>query len=173
MPLSPRLIPCLLVLNLLGACQRSAKEEKQPATPDTREELLPVFQKLGWLEGSWQGESEGNEVHERWQAPRGSQMHGYGYTVAKSNPADTLFSERLTLRAHRDSLSYEASIGGTVTPFRATQLTDSLLVFENPQHDFPQQITYRLKPDGSLQATVSGKINGQLQKEELLLRKVK
>jgi hypothetical protein len=46
-----------------------------------------------------------------------------------------------------------------------TKDEDSLLVFENPKHDYPQKIQYKLLKDGSLIATVSGKQNGKSSSE--------
>jgi hypothetical protein len=35
------------------------------------------------------------------------------------------------------------------------------VVFENPKHDFPQKITYKLNADGTVTALVEGAMNGQ------------
>jgi hypothetical protein len=35
-------------------------------------------------------------------------------------------------------------------------------VFENPEHDFPRRIIYRLEPDGSLFARIEGMPKGKL-----------
>jgi hypothetical protein len=37
-----------------------------------------------------------------------------------------------------------------------TAIDDSSATFENPSHDFPKMIRYALKPDGTLEATISG-----------------
>ena len=34
-------------------------------------------------------------------------------------------------------------------------------MFENPKHDFPQKITYKLNADGTVTAWVEGPMNGQ------------
>ena len=36
-----------------------------------------------------------------------------------------------------------------------------MVVFENPQHDFPQRIIYRLEKDGSLLARIEGVNQGR------------
>ena len=46
-------------------------------------------------------------------------------------------------------------------------------VFENPQHDFPQRISYELKGDGTLLAAIEGTKNGKTRRVEFPYRPVK
>jgi len=39
-------------------------------------------------------------------------------------------------------------------------------VFENPQHDFPQRISYKLNPDGTLLAAIDGTKAGKIRRVE-------
>ena len=41
------------------------------------------------------------------------------------------------------------------TPFKLVRNNPHKLVFERPEHDFPQRIEYQIMEDGSLQATIS------------------
>jgi hypothetical protein len=52
-----------------------------------------------------------------------------------------------------------------------TEAEDSLVVFKNPKHDFPQQITYRLQKNNTLKATVSGTQFGKKSSNEYLFIK--
>ena len=47
------------------------------------------------------------------------------------------------------------------------------LIFENPQHDFPQRIIYRLAGDGSLVARIEGTRNGQPRAVDFPMKRVK
>jgi hypothetical protein len=47
------------------------------------------------------------------------------------------------------------------TSFRSTHVSDTLVVFENPQHDFPQKIQYQRVGADSLRASIAGPRNGQ------------
>ena len=47
------------------------------------------------------------------------------------------------------------------TPFTATTVNDSLLVFENPTHDFPQEIRYRKVNADSFVASIAGPQGGK------------
>jgi hypothetical protein len=40
-----------------------------------------------------------------------------------------------------------------------TTLDETSATFENPSHDFPKKIRYALRPDGALEATISGAAN--------------
>ena len=46
--------------------------------------------------------------------------------------------------------------GQPPTEFRLTHLDGESATFENPSHDFPKVIAYRARPDGSLEASISG-----------------
>ena len=45
--------------------------------------------------------------------------------------------------------------------FTAVRVTEREAIFENPTHDFPTRITYRLQADGGLLAVAEGRANGQ------------
>jgi hypothetical protein len=48
--------------------------------------------------------------------------------------------------------------------FRQTELTDSLVVFSDPEHDFPQSVRYQRLPDGTILARIEGTIDGKPRK---------
>ena len=47
------------------------------------------------------------------------------------------------------------------------------VVFENPQHDFPQRIIYSLKDGGRLTAAIEGTKNGKTRRVELNYQQTK
>ncbi len=47
------------------------------------------------------------------------------------------------------------------TSFKLIKLSSNEVIFENPEHDFPQRIMYRLEKDKSLFARIEGKNNGK------------
>ena len=74
--------------------------------------------------------------------------------------------ETIVLREDGDRLAYEAHPSGqSATTFLSTRITASELVFENPSHDFPQQVGYRRDGD-SLLAWISGTRNGESRRIE-------
>jgi hypothetical protein len=50
--------------------------------------------------------------------------------------------------------------------FKLIRATATEAVFENPQHDFPQRISYTLKPDGTLLAAIEGQKDGKTRRVE-------
>jgi len=45
------------------------------------------------------------------------------------------------------------------------------VTFENPTHDFPQRVNYRLENDGSLLASIEGLINGKKKTVQFAMRR--
>jgi len=83
-----------------------------------------------------------------------------------------IFFEFLRIEATAKGIVYMASPKGSpATPFPMVELGDSRVVFENPEHDFPKRIIYRLTPDGSLNARVAGIEKGRATAEEWTWRR--
>jgi Domain of unknown function (DUF6265) len=78
-----------------------------------------------------------------------------GRTVAKNRELEHEFLQ--IRQGPAGDLFYIAQPSGQKeATFNLTSLTDNTVVFENPEHDFPQKISYTLKPDGTLLATIEG-----------------
>ena len=74
--------------------------------------------------------------------------------------AETFF-EFLRIESIPGTLVYEAAPrGGPATRFPLIQAEAGRVVFANPNHDFPQQITYWIDASGGLNAEISGLRNG-------------
>ena len=70
--------------------------------------------------------------------------------------------EFLRIEATSSGITFWASPAGkTPTPFRLIELKNKRVVFENPEHDFPQRIIYWLGDDGALHAKIEGTENGK------------
>lgn len=93
-------------------------------------------------------------------APRAGQMFGMSRTVR----GDTMVAEfeHLQILERNGRAIYHAEPSGQKpTDFEAKSVSDTLVVFENPEHDFPQRIIYRKRGADSLIARVEGTMNGQ------------
>lgn len=123
-----------------------------------------------WLAGCWEQQRGARVVHEQWMAPQGGMMLGTNRTVV----ADTARAfEFLRLAPREGRLTYTAMPGGRAeTHFAAVALSDTLLVFENPAHDFPQRILYRRIGRDSLVARIEGERGGQLRGIDFPFRRV-
>lgn len=51
--------------------------------------------------------------------------------------------------------------GQTPTDFTAASVSDTIVTFENPQHDFPQRVIYRKRGADTLWARIEGTANGR------------
>jgi hypothetical protein len=102
----------------------------------------------------------GSELNEQWMKPSGGVMLGMGRTVAGGKVREYEF---LQIRQEADgAINYVAKPSGQPEgSFKLIKSGNKEAVFENPAHDFPQRIIYRLQADGSLFARVEGTANGK------------
>ena len=119
------------------------------------------LKRLAWLAGCWAVEgSEAGSV-EHWLPPAGGTMLGMARTV---KGGQTVGFEFLQIRTNPDGkFIYIAKPSGQAeATFEASSVEEDSVVFENPEHDFPQRIRYRLASEGRLTARVEGMSNGVL-----------
>lgn len=91
--------------------------------------------------------------------PRGGTMLG----MSRTTRGDTLVEfEQLRIFERDGKLVYAAQPSRqALTEFTSTTVSDTLLVVENPSHDFPQRIHYRRAGADSLVARIEGTMGGQ------------
>jgi hypothetical protein len=113
--------------------------------------LLTQASDVDWLIGCW--ESADGSSKEVWVKEPGDSLMGFGVALSGN---DVVFYELLRVVANRDAaLSYTAyPAGQSPTTFAATDTTTSSVVFSNAEHDYPQEIAYRLE-GSNLNATIS------------------
>lgn len=148
-----------LAILLLALC---ASARAQAPTP---------IDSLAWLAGCWAGERGERRFEEQWMAPRAGLMLGMGRTVKGDN--ELADYEQLQIREEQGVLIYTARPARQPqASFRVTAADADGIVFENPTHDFPQRISYRRQPDGSLLARIEGELRGQPRAVEFPMRRV-
>ncbi len=75
--------------------------------------------------------------------------------------------ELVVLRPHHERLAYEAHPSGQPTAtFLSRQVSEGSVVFENPEHDFPQRVGYERRGADSLLAWIEGSQNGRVRRIE-------
>jgi hypothetical protein len=118
--------------------------------------------RLRWLAGCWELRTATRTTHEQWMAPLGGIMLGMSRTVVRDVAREY---ETLRIQSGEGGLTYVAQPGGQApTSFVATSVADTLVVFANPRHDFPQRISYRRRlGSDSLVARIEGERGGALQ----------
>jgi len=127
--------------------------------------------RASWLAGCWELAAPGRVTSEQWMAPSGGLMLGMSRTVVRDTAREF---EHLRVEAKGGAVAYVAHPSGQAeTRFPATELTDSLLVFSNPTHDFPQTIKYRKVSADALVARIEGMRGGQLRGIDFPMRRVR
>jgi hypothetical protein len=134
------------MLNILFVAFFATAQNKVTSLTDAR-----------WLTGCWKQTGSARSVTEYWLAPEAGTMLGVSRTVSGGK---TVEYEFLLLRSTDTGLEYVAKPSGQPEAvFKASRVSPTELVFENPSHDFPTRIRYA-KLDGGLLATIDGVIQG-------------
>lgn len=124
--------------------------------------------------GTWHCNTEKGILIEEWIRKNDSAFYGKSYHVQNN---DTVLLETIDLIQAQDSIFYIPTVqdqnGGKPVKFWMTFGSSKKMVFENPNHDFPQNITYQRIGEDSLTALVSGVINGKNHIEKFLFKKMK
>lgn len=144
-----RILPALAVLFIALGPTAHAQSPK------------PSINDLSWLAGCWEANRNGRAINEQWMKPSGGIMLGMARTVAQSKATEFEFTQ---IREDKDGAIYYIAkpSGQAEASFKLVKLQNQEAIFENPQHDFPQRIIYRLQPDGSLFARVEATVKGQM-----------
>jgi hypothetical protein len=127
-------------------------------------------EQVRWLAGCWELSSPQRTVEEHWLAPRGATMLGTGRTVRDGK---TIEHEFVVLREQDGKLAYEAHPSGQKPAvFLSSTIAADSVVFENPEHDFPQRVAYERRGADQLLAWVEGPRGGQVRRIEYPYRRV-
>jgi hypothetical protein len=114
-----------------------------------------------WMAGCWEQAAGSRVTHEQWMAPRGGLMMGMSRTVVRDTAREF---EHLRIESRAGRVAYVAHPSGQAeAAFPATLLSDTLVIFDNPAHDFPQRISYRRLSRDSVVARIEG-TNAQQQR---------
>ncbi len=103
-----------------------------------------------WLSGYWEARKGEFVVTEQWMLPEGDSMFAVNRTI-KSGRTITYEYMRLQYTGKDDSpCLFILPADQSEVEFRLVDYSENQAVFENPGHDFPQRVTYRLESDGKL-----------------------
>jgi len=123
----------------------------------------PSLKDLLWLAGYWVGSAGGTTMEEVWTEPAGGVMLGMHRDVKAGR---LVFFEFLRIEQRASSVVYIASPRGTgATEFTLVSAGSAEVVFENPEHDFPQRIIYQREGD-LLIARIEGEVSGETKGQE-------
>jgi hypothetical protein len=106
-----------------------------------------------WLAGCWSSQRGKATVEEQWMAPAGGSMLGMGRTIREGKLDEY---ELMVIRVQAGRVDYEAHpMMQPTAMFTATVVSDTLLQFENPRHDFPKLVAYQRRGADSLVARIA------------------
>lgn len=153
-------ITCAVLLATIASCQK--KETIKINKIKTAE----------WLIGNWETKTPDGTLTESWQKVDDSTFSATSYFIKGK---DTLHNERIILSQKGENLTYSATVNGQnndkAIDFPSTSETETKLVFENPQHDFPQKITYTKTANNTVTAQVTGKLQGKITTDTFVMTK--
>ena len=114
---------------------------------------------LQWMTGCWSQDGRDKGSVEQWTAPAGRSMLGMNRIVSGGK---TISFEFMRIVEEEDGwIGFIASPSGQETArFKLVSMNASKVFFENPKHDFPQRIIYRLDSDGDLIGRIEGEVDG-------------
>lgn len=131
------------------------------------------MEKAEWLLGTWKNTTSRGILYETWIKNGENEFVGKSYKVKNQ---DTMIFERIRLVTEENQLFYIPTVGnqnkGLPVRFALKKISDKELVFENPEHDFPQVISYTKIREDSLVAEISGVRNGETRRQAFPMKKV-
>ncbi|MBL7791534.1 MAG: hypothetical protein JNK77_04360 [Saprospiraceae bacterium] len=143
------LLPALLSALALSSCQSPDAPQESP------------LKTMEWLVGSWKFNSKEGVIFENWRLAADTLLSGESGYLSEQ---DTVVSEHISLVKRGEDIFYIPIVYGQnedkPTLFKLTSNKNNILVFENPQHDFPTKITYSMVTPDSMVAEISGLMEG-------------
>jgi len=109
---------------------------------------------------------------EHWMKPDGGTMLGMNRTVTNGKTAAWEFM-RIVQEEEGDVFFIALPSGQKETRFTMIRSSAREAVFENPTHDFPQRVIYRLQENGSLLGRIEGTTQGKERAVDFPLQKTR
>ena len=130
------------------------------------------MEKLSWIVDRWISVDGESRSYEYWEKINDNLFIGASETVKNG---DIIFAEKLKIEKIGDDIFYIADVKHNPEPvmFKMISLNDTVAIFENPEHDFPQKITYK-QEEGALHASIEGRgKNGVWRKSDFLMTRMR
>ena len=138
------------------------------------QEKSPKLEDLKWIAGCWEINKPEKKslVSEQWMAPVGDAMIGMSRTMRNGKMGGFEF---LRIVQNETGIFYisKPSENSEETSFKLIKWASNEMTFENPTHDFPQRIIYKLTKADSLAARIEGNMNGKLRGIDFPMTRIK
>ncbi|TAG30318.1 MAG: hypothetical protein EAZ13_08270 [Sphingobacteriia bacterium] len=132
------------------------------------------IEKAEWLIGTWENKTQHGSIYETWSKVSDVELSGKSYMLKEK---DTIVFETIRLIQEQKSLFYIPNVknqnDNMPVRFIAKTVSDKELVFENPNHDFPQIISYSKINANDLVAEIAGTKNGKERKQIFPMSRIK
>jgi hypothetical protein len=131
----------------------------------------PTLEPLQFLSGCWAGTRGSETFEEMWTKPSGTIVVG----VSRTRKAErTVFTEYMQVSSEPAGLvmRVQLKLGSTVTEFKLAKSEPGHLVFENPEHDFPQRVIYKKVGEDGLLGRIEGLNKGKQQAVDYPMKRV-
>ena len=127
------------------------------------QEAKPTLQSVAFISGCWEINIPERKrlTTEQWMSPVGNAMIGMSRTIR----ADKMSGfEHLRIVLDDTGIYYfsKPSENKEETQFKLVKWAANDVTFENPTHDFPQRIIYKLVSPTTLTARIEGTMNGKM-----------
>lgn len=126
---------------------------------------------LAWLSGCWSAEGSEAGSGEQWMPLAGASLLGMSRTVRKGKTVAYEFM-RITRDSDGNLAFFAQPSGQPPARFPVRSMSDTEVIFENLDHDFPQQVIYRLAAPAQLRASIEGVRNGTVETIEFRMVRV-
>jgi len=131
----------------------------------------PSVARMSWMTGCWSYIDGDPGSGEQWMAPAGGTLLGMSRTVSDGKTVAFEF-----LRIAEDDKGTPSLValpsGQAATTFTLLRQSDNEVAFENPEHDFPQRVIYRLTPGPTLIGRIEGTVKGKTKSVDFPMKKI-
>ena len=127
------------------------------------QETKPSIQSLAFIAGCWEINKPEKKslISEQWMSPVGDAMIGMSRRMKNGKMGGF---EYLRIVQNAEDIYYisKPSENKEETSFKLIKWAANEATFENPTHDFPQRIIYKLTKTGAFSARIEGLMNGKV-----------
>jgi hypothetical protein len=124
------------------------------------------------MTGEWQHQYADGSLMEIWKIRDDSSLTGSSLMI-KGN--DTILNEKMLILARDSGVIFVPTVKGEnnhlPVTFKLISQNDSITVFENRTHDFPQWVQYKKIGDSSMLAEIYGLKNGIFSREKFPMKR--
>lgn len=157
------LLPVIFLLSISACDSGNDNGRASRSENNVKSHAGTKLQQLSWLKGSWIMQRGKAAITEVWMNTADTIMLGSSSVV--NDQGDTMMTEKIILLEQNDTLWYIPTVGnqndGRAVRFGELSFSDTMVSFQNLQHDYPQRIIYRKISDTEIEARIEGMDQGK------------